>query len=755
MRWKIVVAGLVLAFAGTTGCKQQCFLMECDYQHYHQLAIPHLDTNPTASILPATSEVPTPTTILSPEREIRYLSLKEAIAMALEQGTVGSESVLNPGFGIDNLATFTGRGVTRSDAIRVFALDPAISGAEIETSLAKFDTRWTTSMTWNTTDRPVGTSLDVFQAQRLNAIETQDASFNTSLVKPLPTGGVAGITFRTDYQFTNLPARVNPSYRPTLLFGVEQPLLQGYGVEINQLRAAHPGVLGLGGTLPQFRTSTTQEGILVTRLRFDQQRAEFERVVHVMVVNVEVAYWNLYGSYWNLYSREQALRQAYEAWKINRARFQAGRINLQDFAQTRRQYELFRSQRITALGQILENERQLRKLIGLPVEDGHRLVPVDAPTLTPYQPDWHTAVNEALALRPELILVRQELKRQQLSVIEQKNALLPDLRFFATYDINAVGSRLDGPDADNALRNLASNRFNNWQLGLRLEVPLGFREAHSNLRIARLNLARAYSVLYDQEQKAQSILARQYRLLFESYGLIEALRAQREAAADELGARFQEFVAGRGTLDILLEAQRVWADSLRDEYNAIVQYNNSLAQFEFAKGTILQYDNVVIGEGPLPECAKVRAVEHERQRHKALVLRTRPHPAVTTPCCFEKGQLGFPQLPDDGTALTAPALVEGQPPLPEIKERGPDKKLLDQMPPRAETPARSAPGGEPAGKVTTGVVLIEDPSAPPPATPGLPRLPAPPQLPPKLSGKDTGSGTLPPASGGDRPPGPR
>ncbi len=130
----------------------------------------------------------------------------------------------------------------------------------------------------------------------------------------------------------------------------------------------------------------------------------------MMLVNVEVAYWNLYGSYWSLYSREQALRQAFEAWKINRERFEAGRIPIQDVAQTRQQYELFRAQRIQALETVIDNERNLRVLVGLPVEDGTRLVPVDTPTLAPYQPDWCTSINEALALRPDLVLARHELK---------------------------------------------------------------------------------------------------------------------------------------------------------------------------------------------------------------------------------------------------------------------------------------------------------------------------------------------------------
>ena len=34
MRWKKVVAGLALSVAGVIGCKQTCYLQECDYEHY-------------------------------------------------------------------------------------------------------------------------------------------------------------------------------------------------------------------------------------------------------------------------------------------------------------------------------------------------------------------------------------------------------------------------------------------------------------------------------------------------------------------------------------------------------------------------------------------------------------------------------------------------------------------------------------------------------------------------------------------------
>jgi outer membrane protein TolC len=751
MRWKHVVVGLALTVVGALGCKQNCFLQECDYDDYKKFALPYLECDPKASVEPATGAMPAPTTVKDLDRPDRYLSLSEAIAMALENGTTGTQSVVNPGFATDNLVTFAGRTVAGSDAIRAFALDPAIIGADIESSLAKFDVQWNTSMTWNNTDVP---------PNGLNQFNTgTTATYNTSLLKPLPTGGVAGITFSTQYQDLTHPPTgftiLNPSYTPTLQFQFEQPLLQGFGVEINQLRATHPG-----SVLTPFPTGGRVEGVVITRLRFDQQRAEFERDVHWMLLNVETAYWNLYGSYWDLYAQEAALRQAFEAWRINKARYDAGRISVQDFAQTRQQYELFRGNRLSALGQVLENERQLRALVGLPGEDGQRLVPADAPTLTPYHPDWATALNETMALRPELILARQDLKFRQLDLINTKDLLRPDLRFISTYGINSLGTSLDGAGETNALRQLASDKFADWSVGLRMSYALGYRDAHAQTREARLNLARSYIVLRDQELKAQRFLMQQWRHLFEFHDQIEIQRSQREAAAIQLQARFQEFLAGRGTLDILLESQRVWTAALQSEYDTIVRYNNALAGFEFAKGTILQHDNVIISEGALPQCAQVRAVEHLRQRTKALVIEERANPIVTPACNYEKGSLGLPDLPR-GDAPPVPSILEGLGPTPSIQERMPGMTPADVTTPKPVGPTALVPAAPTAKPVSAKPVDVNTSpklpaglqAMPDAELPGTSRSDTPRTLPMALPGSDRTLPSLPPFPLPDNPSG--
>src|SRR5262249_19954199 len=157
-----------------------------------------------------------------------------------------------------------------------------------------------------------------------------------------------------------------------------------------------------------------------------------------------------------------------------------------------------------------------------------------------------------------------------------KNTLLPDLRFAATYDVTSLGNRLDGAQAtDNAFRGLSSNRFNDWSLALRLNVPIGFRDANTNVRISRLNLARQFLVLKEEEERTKSFLIQQYRRIYEKYALLETRRAQRDSFAEQVRVRFALFAVGKETVDRLLEAQRFWANALATEYAAVVDYNNS------------------------------------------------------------------------------------------------------------------------------------------------------------------------------------
>jgi outer membrane protein TolC len=703
-RWGTLVTGLLVSWAAAlAGCDRQCLVKECDADHYRaglRLAAGLEDAH--APVVPASAHVPEPATVLSPERRPYHLSLREAIALALEHGTVGVQSNRLQGVANDDLVQFTGQGLSGTDSIRVLAIDPAVVGANVEGALSRFDPLWTTGMNWITTDEP-SEALIFPSPGSPSLVNGQAATFSTSLAKPLPTGGVAGITFSTNYNF--LPPSegapfgpFNPVFVPRLQFGFEQPLWRDYGVEVNQLLPA-PALSALFPGLNLRRPGLPPEGILVSRVRFDQSRAEFERNVNFLLLNVETAYWNLYGSYVTLFSTEQALRQAQAAWQLSKRRYDRGDIDRGDLALSQGQYEQFRGDRLQALEAVLENERTLRILLGLPTSDGKQLVPIDAPTVAPYQPNWDAALQDAMSRRPELTLARDEIRAKQLNLDLQKNYLKPDLRFVSTYSAVGMGSRLDGsgevidpatgqPFQENALRSLASGHFTDWSAGLTMNMSLGFRLEHALIRQARLQLLQSHLVLKDQEMKAQAFLARQYGQLLEAHQRLLVRQAQRKAFAVEVATRAKKFAEGNLTIDFLLDAQRQWAAALTAEAQAVVDYNNALARFEFAKGTITDHDSVVIGEGPLPRCAQVRAVEHERERTKALVVRERARPAGPPAGARPEALPGPPCLP----AGTAPSLVDlfgtdtpGQASRPD--------QLPETLPPPEAPPSQAPPVG--------------------------------------------------------------
>ena len=669
-------AALVLLLAVFMGC-QQHNLVTGPALRYSALLTSQNDLMPERSTnLPSEPAlVADVRTVLNPDAPKRYITLAECIALALENGRLSQGGNIAPvpvrpqpgGFGDPSLFT---------DQIRVLAYDPAELANEIEASLAKFDTVWQTAMVWQKQDRPVGTALEQFQAGFLNVIERDLAQFQTRLVKPLPTGGLAGITFRTDYEFSNLPARVNPAYRPVLEFSFEQPLLQGAGVGINQLRSTHPG-----SVLFNIPVGGRAQGILLARLTYNASQFDFQRRVQDLLLGVERAYWDLYSAYWELFSAEVGMRQALRAWQRAKARFDAGQEPIYNVAQIEEQYQVFRAQRLQALGRggarpgVLEAERRLRYVIGLPAEDGTRLVPADAPTTAPYQPNFEEAFREALANRPELTSTRLALQHAQLQLLAARDRLLPDLRTFATYNVNSLGRKLDGDDPSSAIHNLFEGRFNDWQAGLILQMPLGFREAYSEFRQAQIQVAKWTVFLRNQEEATKFQLQDSYRRIIQLVQEISIQRARREAARQELEAFQSLYEAGqaqtregRDVLTALLNAQRAFAEALRDEYVAISEYNVALAEFERDKGTLLRHNNVAIVEGPLPDCARARASEHIRERSRCLILQAvpdRPH-SPASPNSGDEAPLPIPA--DEDGVLPLPRLLQQQqtlPPLPE------------------------------------------------------------------------------------------
>lgn len=728
--WRTKLLGLVLICGLAAGCSHPVFLAEKDLQRVADSLPPHLESNTKEFLAPHLEQTATPADINHADRPPRYLSLEEAIALGLENGYSGSRS---PGSGTvdDTLASYAGGSLNnQSDYVRVIAYNPAITQTALEESLARWDTMWVTSMNWST--------IDNLQQGLQSFNNGSSASFGSTFIRALPFGGTANVGFTTDYHLLTSPPTgafgvLNPSYTSRLIFGFETPLWRDFGVEINELLNRTPAITGAaappaaaaafnarGAALtqaPSF-TGTGTEGILVARLRLNSQRAEFERNINALVLNVEVDYWKLYQAYGNLWANEEILRVAHKSWMINKAKFDVGTIGPATYFPFKAQYDEFRAERMKALAAVLESERILRRTLGLAHEDGTRLVPVTPPNMAAFHPNFDLAVKDAMVYRPELTLARENLQNANYNLINQKNFLKPDLRFFAQYSPVGFGTRLDGSGAfldgtgtdrsSNAFRSLAGDSFNDWSMGLTLSVPIGYRLEFAAVRSARLGLAQSYYFLKDQEEKAKAYLTQQYQQLSHWYERIAAHRDERKAYAEVVEARYKEYVVGKQSIpDFLLDAQRRLVAAQQKEYEAIAEYNNTLARFEWGKGTILHANNVFISDGPLPACAQVRAVENEKERTKAFVLHEKPrplaNPGLLAQTCGEVTgdprtiDLSGPDTPPmpQKTPETVPA-PKKMPSMPGVNPEKTPAPLPDKLPPPNPSPMSKAPVALPA-----------------------------------------------------------
>src|SRR5690606_29538467 len=112
----------------------------------------------------------------------------------------------------------------------------------------------------------------------------------------------------------------------------------------------------------------------------------------------------------------------------------------------------------------------------------------------------------ALARRVEIRRQKWMVKRRELELIAARNHLLPRLDAVGRYRWLGAGDDLIGNDGGplftegtSAFENLTTGNYQEWELGLQLAMPLGFRRQMDTVRHAQLLLARERALLQDLE----------------------------------------------------------------------------------------------------------------------------------------------------------------------------------------------------------------------------------------------------------------
>jgi hypothetical protein len=142
--------------------------------------------------------------------------------------------------------------------------------------------------------------------------------------------------------------------------------------------------------------------------------------------------------------------------------------------------------------------------------------------------------------------------------------------------------------------------------------------------------------------------------------------------------------AGTVTLDQLLDAQRRRAEAESSYARAVVDYNRSISQLHYRKGSLLEYNGVFLAEGPWPGKAYFDAHRRARQRDASLYLNY----GHSRPGVFSRGA-----VTQNFQSIGADAAVTQLPPRDPATKEDYDEKKAPPAP--GTTPRQDARPGVP------------------------------------------------------------
>ncbi|MEX2186407.1 MAG: TolC family protein, partial [Pirellulales bacterium] len=360
-----------------------------------------------------------------------------------------------------------------------------------------------------------------------------------------------------------------------------------------------------------------------------------------LVSSVENAYWELYFAYRDLDAKIAARDRALETWREVHTYFQTGRLGgaADQEAQAREQYFRLEAEVQTALaGKLVEKtnanvfrgiggvyylERRFRYVVGLPSNDGELLRPTNEPSLARIEFDWQEVVAESLARRSELRKQRWVVRRRELELTAARGHVQPQLDAVARYRFRGLGHDLtNGGGAssfDSAYGNLADGDFQEWMLGAELNIPIGYRRELSGVRNAELRLSRDRAVLVEQEREVISDISCVYAESKRAYSVAQTNYNRRAAAHRQLDALKALFANADENekvrlLDLLLDAQRRFADAESQYFRAVAEYAFAIKNIHYEKGSLLEFYGIQLAEGPWPSKACFDAARRTRSR---------------------------------------------------------------------------------------------------------------------------------------------
>ncbi|HEY5315765.1 MAG TPA: TolC family protein [Pirellulales bacterium] len=583
----ITTIALLTALA-MPGCRSKSvFFDEGNESHYRALLTRDTAIDKNESDVDQLAPEVAPLTLSGATPQYRDITLQEAVEIGLSNSRV-----------MRDLGGTVLRSPSTTRSIHTPGLVETDPRFGVDAALSAFDANVSTTAFWEGNHRLLNNSF--FGGGTRDFVQHLMV-FQKQISKQSITGATFTFRHNTDFDDNNAPANQFPSaWNTNFEAEVRQPILQGAGARFNR-------IAGPNGTLGIFN------GVVLAKLNTEISMVDFEQALPAFVSDIENAYWDLQFAYRDLNAKIAARDVALETWRRIHALYVAGRAGgeAEKESQAREQYFGFQEDVQNALsgfraasgaarsGGVYTAERRLRLMIGLPINDGDLLRPVNEPALSKVIFDWDQVQREALARRAELRKQRLLIKRREMELIASRNFLLPRLDTIARYRLRGFGNDLMGDSlTQTAYSNLATTEYQEWHIGFEFSAPLGFRRGNAAVRNSQLQLARERAILYEQEREVLHEISDALGEVDRSYAAAQTNMNRRLAAGQHLTATQAAFDSGKVPVDAVLYAQVRLADAESRYARAVIDYAVAVKNVHLEKGSLLDYNDIVVAGNP-------------------------------------------------------------------------------------------------------------------------------------------------------------
>ncbi|HYK01405.1 MAG TPA: TolC family protein [Thermoanaerobaculia bacterium] len=447
-----------------------------------------------------------------------------------------------------------------------------------------YDLLGTARLAEQSSETPVSSSIQA-NAQRQHILDL-------GVQQNLPTGGSYAVSFNNSRRVTaGGVATVSPAYDPALGFAFNQPLLRDFGIDINR------------------------RGITIARNTLGINHETFRTRLMDTAVNVEQAYLNLVYARRAVEVVKQSLFLARDQARITQIRIDVGASAPLDILQPRVTIATSEEQLIIAAADVRSAEDQLRRLLNLPADEWDRpIIPTDDVAYTPLTIDVADAVRRAIELRPEIRQNELATDTREVQYLFARNQTLPQLDFDLNYGLAGLAGTVNTFDREtgeiiskrriqygSGLMNIVEFDFPSWTIGFNVGVPITNVGARAEARRAELDLQQSRLTQEDTRQFIAVEVRQAARAVDTSSRTIVATRAARDAAERNVEAERRRYENGMTTNFQVLEVQQQLSDARVRELQALIGYNQAVANYHRAVGDVLEVRNISVD---VPELAQ-------------------------------------------------------------------------------------------------------------------------------------------------------